>query len=442
MNKNWKVIAFFCLLWLLTVSGGYTHEGANCNILQVTNERAGIIYSISRDYDFHRGFQGTSHGEFNMKPSSKLRINRDLEHYTIFRQGKDGYFVYRIPSISRAKDGTLIAIVEARRDNHVDPGGGHIDLVYKLSHDGGRNWSSLRIFVKSPEGWSASNPTVVVENSRGRILVLYNVWMPGRGGGNSRPGTLDSQQWMRFSEDNGTTWSDGEDITHQARDYKNWGSAVFGPGHGIETKTGRLVIPVNAPGKFDDDSSKTASFALYSDDGGRSWKRGQQINVFTTENQIVELDDGRLIMNARQKDKPDIFFIYPRWVAISNDQGETWDEPKPGQLCPEICASIISYPCSGNNKINLLLWSGIKGPGRSNLILQLSSDQGKSFPVELLIGPGPAAYSDMTLLDKGDVGILWEGGKEKSSDDIIFTRIPREVIMNLYLLSTLNSIVR
>jgi sialidase-1 len=366
---------------------------------------------------------------------AQLQVENDLEHFIVFTKGEGDYHTYRIPSIVHAKNGALIAIVEARRDNSGDPGRGHIDLVYKLSHDGGRNWSPLRIFEKSQEGWGASNPTAVVESTKGRIIVLYNVWKPGRGShlsNYSRPGTLDNQLWMRFSDDHGYSWSDAEDITHQGRDVERWGNAVFGPGHGIETRTGRLIIPVNAPGKFDDDSLKTASFALYSDDGGKSWKRGQQINAHTTENQIVELDDGRLMIDARQKDA-----INTRWMAISNDQGQTWTQPEPSHISAQICASIIKYPQPNHNN-SLLIWSGIKGPGRTNLILRLSKDQGQSFPVELLIGQGPTAYSVLTLLDKGDVGILWEGGKESPYEKIIFTRIPRDVIMQLHLLSTVN----
>jgi hypothetical protein len=33
---------------------------------------------------------------------------------------------------------------------------------------------------KSKEKWGASNPTFILQNS-GRILILYNVWKPGRG---------------------------------------------------------------------------------------------------------------------------------------------------------------------------------------------------------------------------------------------------------------------
>jgi len=366
-----------------------------------------------------------------------MEQDQNLEHIIVFKRGEDGYHTYRIPSVVQAPDGTLITFAEGRRDNSGDPGNGHIDLVYKLSHNGGRNWSSLRLLEKSKEGWGASNPTAVVSKRTGRVLILYDGWKPGKGGNishYSQPGTLDNQLWMRFSDDNGNTWSDAHDITDQGRDIKRWSNAVFGPGHGIETGTGRLVIPVNASGKFADDTLKTASFALFSDDGGQSWKRGEQINAYTTENQIVELDNGQLMINARQKES-----VSTRWVALSNDQGQTWGQPFPGQVCAQICAALIRYPNPQEQKNELLLWSGIKGPGRSNLVLQLSSDQGKSFSVEMLIGRGPSAYSDMTLIDESDAGIIWEGGIERPYEKIFFTRIPREIISQLYHSSKLNT---
>ncbi len=360
---------------------------------------------------------------------------KDLEHHTVFKSGDESHHTYRIPSVIRAKDGTLIAFAEGRRDNKKDPGHGHINLVYKLSHDGGRTWSSLHILDKPKEGGCASNPTAVVENKSGRIIIIYPLWEPGNNK-LSRPGTSDNRVMMRFSDDNGKSWSNAEEITHQAR-AKEWGYTCLGPGHGIQTETGRLIMPAfaNAPQlQDDDDPKKRAAFALYSDDGGKSWKRGQQIDVNTNENQIVEISDGRLMIDARQSNP-----AYPaRWMAISNDGGQTWSKPEQGQVCAQICASLLSYPLKGRCSDNLLLWSGIKGPKRTNLILRLSYDQGTTFPIEMLIGTGPAGYSDLTLFENGDVGILWETGKESTNEKILFTRIPRKVIMNMWQISNLN----
>ncbi len=370
-----------------------------------------------------------------MGASSNSSSPKDLEHHTVFKSGDEGHHTYRIPSVIRAKDGTLIAFAEGRRDNKKDPGHGQINLVYKSSHDGGRTWSSLHILEKPKEGGCASNPTAVLDNKSGRIIIIYPLWEPGVIGRRSRPGTTDNRVMMRFSDDNGKSWSDAEDITKQARS-EEWGYSNFGPGHGIQTGTGRLIIPAfaNALQLQDDDPQKRAAFALYSDDGGKTWQRGQQIDVNTNENQIVELSDGRLMIDARQSSS-----VYPaRWTAVSNDGGQTWSKPEQGQVCAQICAGLLSYPLKGKSSNSLLIWSGIKGPKRTNLILRLSYDQGKTFPIEMLIGPGPAGYSDLTLFGNGDVGMLWENGKESMSEKILFTRIPQKIVMNMYQISTLN----
>ena len=200
-----------------------------------------------------------------------------VEHHIVFNNGDDGYHTFRIPSVIQAKDGTLIAFAEGRRDNRGDPGRGHIDLVYKLSHDGGRTWSSLHILEKPKEGGCASNPTAVMDNKSGRIIIIYPMWEPGVSGKLSRPGSSDNRVMMRFSDDNGKNWSEVEEITDQAR-AKEWGYTSLGPGHGIQTRTGRLIIPAygNAPELPEDDPRKRASFAFYSDDGGKTWERGQR----------------------------------------------------------------------------------------------------------------------------------------------------------------------
>ena len=353
----------------------------------------------------------------------RLIIKDSLVHIPVFRQGEAGYNTYRIPSIEHAADGTLIAFAEGRRDSRGDPGKGHIDLVYKTSNNGGKIWSEVKVLEKSREKWGASNPTSLVLKS-GRIFIFYNVWKPGYGGKTSRPGELDNMLWLRYSDNNGISWSEPQDITSQGRDITNWGCVVFGPGKAIETGSGRLIVPANAA-IAGNDSILNAAFVIYSDDGGKSWKRGDQIDAYTNENQIVELNDSRILIDARQSGKIDT-----RWRAFSTDGGETWSKPDIGQVCPPICAGLINYPVR-RHKQDILVWSGLKGPERNNLILRLSSDRGLSFPAELLVGPCPAAYSSLILTGKGEIGILWEGGKKFRHEMIIYTIIPRKIVKKL-----------
>ena len=58
-----------------------------------------------------------------------------------------------------------------------------------------------------------------------------------------------------------------------------------------------------------------------------------------------------------------------------------------------------------------ILWTGPKGPDRRNLVVRISYDEGRTFPVERLIAAGPAAYSDLSILKDRSVGVLWERGQ-------------------------------
>jgi sialidase-1 len=175
---------------------------------------------------------------------------------------------------------------------------------------------------------------------------------------------------------------------------------------------------------------RVGAFVLYSDDGGRSWQRGQRLGVPTNENQVVELDDGRLLIDARQHEGRH------RWMAESNDGGQSWSEPRPGQNVTPVCTSILRYvrPERAGQSGSWLLWSGPQGPARRDLVIRVSRDQGRSFPAERLIGPGRAAYSNMAMLDNGLVGILWERGQAEGipggtvPETIRFTRITPQTV--------------
>src|SRR5690606_34423430 len=75
-------------------------------------------------------------------PEPVLDLNEgDTTFNYIFRQRYEGYACYRIPALIRAKDGTLIAFAEARKNSCSDTG--DIDLVMKRSSDNGETWGPL-----------------------------------------------------------------------------------------------------------------------------------------------------------------------------------------------------------------------------------------------------------------------------------------------------------
>ena len=138
-----------------------------------------------------------------------------LKHVDVFVSGKDGYFSYRIPAIETAPDGSLLAFAEARKYNLSDPGekGQEIDLVLKRSTDGGATWSPMKLIEHAGQFWSSANPATLVDRQKGRVWVFYLRCKPGRSTDTSRPGTVDTANLARWSDDNGRTWSDPLDQT-------------------------------------------------------------------------------------------------------------------------------------------------------------------------------------------------------------------------------------
>jgi sialidase-1 len=337
----------------------------------------------------------------------------------VFVSGKEGYFGYRIPAIETAPDGALLAFAEARKFNLGDPGyeGNDIDLVCRRSTDQGATWSPMKIIEDPGDKWSAANPATLVDRQTGRMWLFYLRCKPGRNTETARPGTDDSQILARTSDDNGLTWSEPVDLTSVSRDMADpkWRCSVVGPGGGVQMRDGRLVIPV---WKFE----PFAVFAIYSTDHGRTWQRGEVApSLSGDECQLVELEDGRLMLDSRQQSGPH------RWLITSADGGRTWSVPRPGVKVSPVCCAIERYPAlAGSSGRTQVLWTGPKGPDRVDLVVRVSSDDGQTFPAERPIATGPAAYSDLAILKDGTVGVLWERGVAQGYQFITFTRFNRD----------------
>ena len=343
------------------------------------------------------------------------------EQTDVFVSGQDGYHTYRIPAIEAAPDGSLIAFAEARKYNAADPGFGKqdIDLVYKRSTNNGATWSPMKVLEDPGELWSAANPCTVLDRTNRWLWVFYLRSRPERSTDTARPGTDDLQTIARWSDDNGDSWSEPIDLTAVARDMNDpaWRASVPGPGGAIQTRTGRLLVPMwKAP---------FADFAIFSDDHGITWHRGDVVpgKQGGDEDQLVELADGRILMDFRQNQGTH------RWLVESTDGGATWTEPRAGlDVTPVACAiERLSSSTTGGDR-NRLLWTGPRGPDRRQLVLRCSYDEGRTFPSEQLLSDSYAAYSDLTILNDGSIGVLWERGAQEGYQFITFTRVNREFL--------------
>ncbi len=337
-----------------------------------------------------------------------------LNHISVFVSGQDGYHTFRIPAVEVAPDGSLLIVAEARKYTSEDPGYGdqEIDLVYKRSTDQGATWSPMVVMEHAGTFWASANPATVVDRSNGKIWVFYVRAKPHRSSDTARPGTDDMRNLARWSADNGKTWSEPVDLTPVARDMKDpaWKVSVPGPGGVIQTRSGRIILAMwRMP---------FSCFALFSDDHGATWHRGQLVpgTQGGDECKVVELADGRILFNMRQETGP------TSYLAESADGGMTWTNLRPGpKVSPVACG--FKYLAMGDH--GHVLWTGPESSKRKHLAFRCSDDEGKTFKYRRLISDDFAAYSDIALLPGHTVGVVWERGLKKNYELISFTRLDR-----------------
>ncbi|XP_072248485.1 sialidase-4 [Leuresthes tenuis] len=156
------------------------------------------------------------------------------------------------------------------------------------------------------------------------------------------------------SMDGGDTWSPVTDLTKRVigDTIKEWATFALGPGHGIQLKSGRLLIPayayhIECKECFGQLCLTTPhAFCFHSDTHGRSWRFGEAIPApESVECQMASVDeeDGTNVLycNARSP-------LGYRVQALSLDDGAVFQE---GQLVqrlvepPNGCqGSIVGFP--------------------------------------------------------------------------------------------------
>jgi sialidase-1 len=338
----------------------------------------------------------------------------------VYVAGDGAYHTYRIPSVIATPKGALLAFAEGRRTGGGDAG--DIDLVVRRSQDGGQSWSPIQVIGDAgPDTFG--NPCPVVDARTGTIWLL-TTHNPGRyrekdiiAGTSQASRTV----WAMKSEDDGVTWSTPVEITASVKQ-ADWSWYATGPGVGIQTRTGRLVIPAN---HVEAGSGAQRSHIIFSDDGGKSWSLGASADAGTNESQVVELADGRLMLNMRNHPpKPENF----RMVATSDDLGRTLSKASADRTLiePPAQASLLRLTTGKTHDRNRLLFANPASAKRERMTVRLSYDEGTSWPVARVIHEGPAAYSSLVVLPDLSVGVLFERGARSPYEKIVFARFTLE----------------
>ncbi len=313
-------------------------------------------------------------------------------------------FPGRFPSITVGIDGTVLAF-------------GADGRAVRRSGDGGATWDpAIETGVER-----RANP--IVDENRGDVMLLS----PTNG-------------WMWRSGDHGETWAREElvaepnmlghgapygdiDVHDFAPPEQSPVSAHYHePGvtlrHGEHA--GRLLMPVRVFTGSNADEWRPYHYntAIYSDDGGATWRTTAPFPVFGTgEGALAELSDGRIYYNSREH-----MTQGNRYTAWSDDGGLTWLNPTRCAYLPDGPRG-SAYGCAGGlvrlplDDHDVLVYSNLDEAGteRRGLTVWVSFDGGETWPVKRMVYEGGSAYSSLAAGRPGAPGedlifLLYERG--------------------------------
>lgn len=355
-----------------------------------------------------------------------------LEKRELWRAGEGGYALYRIPGLLVTRRGSVLAWCEARKRSISDWGA--IDIQMRRSTNGGKTFDAPRT-IANVEGPKQKNPVALAQKLETNDEVTYNnpVMIADK---NGTVHFLFCLEYMRCfyarSDDDGKTFTKPVEITatfDQFRPEYNWKVLATGPGHGIQLKNGRLLVTVwLSDGTGGNAHRPSVATTIYSDDHGQTWKRGDIVMPNTSEwinpseAVTVELNDGRVLFNARSESK-----AHRRLIAYSKDGATNWTKPVfHDELVEPIClGSMIRLSAKPSrllfvNPNNLTRADGREAPGRGrdrkNISVRLSTDEGRTWPVTKALEPGPSGYSDLAVAKDGTILCLYENGSKDKTD--------------------------
>uniref|UniRef100_A0A8C5C2Z8 exo-alpha-sialidase n=1 Tax=Gadus morhua TaxID=8049 RepID=A0A8C5C2Z8_GADMO len=332
----------------------------------------------------------------------------------LFRKEANGV-TYRVPALLfLPRSNSFLAFCEER----LSPSDS--EVAGSIPGSSLRSWEDLRVLGTAHlPGHRSMNPCPVYDEFTGTLFLLFIAVL---GHVSESFQLVSGKNVTRLccvsSTDGGATWGPATDLTQAVigDTIKEWATFALGPGHGIQLKSGRLLVPAYA---YQIDCRRCLSqlcqttprsFCFHSDTHGSSWRLGEAVpGPDSVECQVVSVDaeDGGSLLycNARSP-------LGCRVQALSLDRGAAF---QPGQLVPRLVeprngchGSVVGFPAPpGQSPGNFLppTWVVYSHPtwpdARRDLGVYLSPfpRDPDSWAGPWVIYEGPSAYSDLAYLE-------------------------------------------
>ena len=329
----------------------------------------------------------------------QLNSQENLVYNTLFQSSsQSNVSCFRIPSLATTNSGVLLAVIDERvescsdlRDNQ------DINIVMKMSWDNGKKWSEEKRLIDYPFGESASDPSMIVDKITNEIFLFFNYM------NHKKNKNIYKLKYIK-SKNDGKTWTKPKDITDEITD-PNWNKdfMFITSGKGYQSSDGQLLHTIV--------NLDSGTHVFGSKNHGKTWFLIKNPISPGDESKIIELRNKNWMVNSR------VNGLGHRYSHITNNKGKTWISKASEDLIDPGCnASLIRY----NEEI--LLFSNISNrKKRENLTIKLSYDEGISWPKHKTIYSGSAAYSSLSILKNGEIGVLFEMDNYKKN---VFVKFP------------------
>ena len=311
----------------------------------------------------------------------------------LYAPGDYGSANWRIPAIICLDDGTLLAVNDKRKYNETDLPE-DIDIVYRRSSDYGATWSEPQTLIEGHGRGRGYGDPALVQCPNGDVLCAF----AGHNGYFQSSDSLPICVYLKRSTDHGLTWSDTVNLTSVLWDADSpYRSAFVASGNGLRLQrgshAGRVLF---AAALLRRDAWVSDNYVIYSDDNGITWHRSQLAFEGGDEAKLMELTDGSVLISVRRNGA--------RGFNTSTDGGQTWGAQG---TWPEMTVNA----CNGDMlrlDDTTLLHSITNSINREDVSIFVSNDEGKSWHSPYPVIKGPSAYSSMTLLPDGTIGVFVE----------------------------------